>query len=432
MGGAAADSGYADAVRTGLSPRGRGSRSGWPWSRSRPGPIPAWAGQPYRALVFCGLAKAYPRVGGAARINRSGQVDENGLSPRGRGSPIAIAIGAYRRRPIPAWAGQPRERPACRGVSRAYPRVGGAARATGYSTATVRGLSPRGRGSLAARGGQHLPAGPIPAWAGQPGSPWHVWVQVQAYPRVGGAAGTGGQHERRRGGLSPRGRGSPPAPYAVAADVRPIPAWAGQPPERPGCRAIVRAYPRVGGAAVPVVGHQPPTPGLSPRGRGSPGQAEAWCGVDGPIPAWAGQPRTPPSRLLTRRAYPRVGGAAPGLSFSESARQGLSPRGRGSLPLHQPAAGHHGPIPAWAGQPPACPSTRTPGRAYPRVGGAASKASLSGSRIRGLSPRGRGSPDGPREGLDGVGPIPAWAGQPAGRIAAARVAGAYPRVGGAA
>ena len=149
-----------------------------------------------------------------------------------------------------------------------------------------------------------------------------------------------------------------------------IPAWAGQPFERPqGCRQPLPVYPRVGGATQsPGRPHQPGL-GLSPRGRGNPGGRATMIVDRGSIPAWAGQPYKDRVRLGCLRVYPRVGGAtwcAPRLFQPVF---GLSPRGRGNLRRERRQIACTWSIPAWAGQPTLRLEWEWRCWVYPRVGG---------------------------------------------------------------
>ena len=134
----------------GLSPRGRGSRghSRRPARRSRS--IPAWTGQPavVSGRTHAPLAyQVYPRVDRAARFNSILRSNASGLSPRGRGSRGNGALCSGRDGSIPAWTGQPLNRTDKPNRAQVYPRVDGAAVLTFPLDMTAQGLSPRGRGS---------------------------------------------------------------------------------------------------------------------------------------------------------------------------------------------------------------------------------------------------------------------------------------------
>ena len=71
------------------------------------GPIPAWAGEPFRHCAGKGHSRAYPRMGGGTKHQDERLVVEEGLSPHGRGNQIEGALDGIRQGPIPAWAGEP-------------------------------------------------------------------------------------------------------------------------------------------------------------------------------------------------------------------------------------------------------------------------------------------------------------------------------------
>ena len=172
----------------GLSPRVRGSHCESS-TRSRPdGPIPACAGQPNSSAAGLSLRWAYPRVCGAAALAISTRRCIWGLSPRVRGSRPSHWRNIRGQGPIPACAGQPlRERQfliSCR----AYPRVCGAAFIERAKRRMEQGLSPRVRGSPHFRNPCRNLDGPIPACAGQPKLQGIDLRAAWAYPRVCGAA----------------------------------------------------------------------------------------------------------------------------------------------------------------------------------------------------------------------------------------------------
>ncbi len=316
--------------RKGLSPRGRGSLDDLMLRMVLPGPIPAWAGQPGAVVVRVVAPEAYPRVGGAAPAGFQSVGVSGGLSPRGRGSQVEAFPPGSGRGPIPAWAGQPRTAGTRARERQAYPRVGGAATMLPFGWFGGKGLSPRGRGSRLAQGLAEDPAGPIPAWAGQPTAPVVASGDTMAYPRVGGAASNSTRETPAATGLSPRGRGSLDQVGISSVRIRPIPAWAGQPYTLWPILCLPAAYPRVGGAASSGATPKLSRTGLSPRGRGSLVSARTSRAVSRPIPAWAGQPQWLMHCSGSRGAYPRVGGAAVRYFPQFRHTRGLSPRGRGS------------------------------------------------------------------------------------------------------
>ena len=213
------------------------------------------------------------------------------------------------------------------------------------------------------------------------------------------------------GGLSPRGRGNPVGRVKLLLPIWSIPAWAGQPPLGGILQLLDSVYPRVGGGnhatsrMVPLISRS--------------------------IPAWAGQPNGSAGPRYAPRVYPRVGGATADKAVPRDNPKGLSPRGRGNLGRFQRGANHPGSIPAWAGQPSEERRGHRRTAVYPRVGGATHRDLGRIAAVVGLSPRGRGNPDGFLAVVNLNGSIPAWAGQPPHPPTPANESPVYPRVGGA-
>ena len=235
--------------------------------------------------------------------------------------------------------------------SKGLSRVGGATFPQPNPRPFVHGLSPRGRGNRWPTGRWPPPGRSIPAWAGQPSDEYIYYTYSKVYPRVGGATVPALTLPRPGEGLSPRGRGNPHKLFRRHSRQRSIPAWAGQPPRRPGPNPTLTVYPRVGGATVPMTQPDENEDGLSPRGRGNLPVALAWRQAVGSIPAWAGQPAGRPPALSRRGVYPRVGGATSQRAPFGRGRMGLSPRGRGNRPPQALGSVERRSIPAWAGQP---------------------------------------------------------------------------------
>ena len=153
----------------------------------------------------------------------------------------------------------------------------------------VAGLSPRGRGKQA----RHIPCrdsrGSIPAWAGETLAICASSSIRKVYPRVGGGNAILGVTKVTPIGLSPRGRGKPYRAGRDDAELRSIPAWAGETAKRAIDRRKAKVYPRVGGGNCPSNGRRRDEIGLSPRGRGKPATASGACRRIRSIPAWAGE-----------------------------------------------------------------------------------------------------------------------------------------------
>ena len=195
-----------------------------------------------------------------------------GLSPRGRGNRTGQRLSKDAGRSIPAWAGQPGFHSAPSPPSQVYPRVGGATLASSPAAASFAGLSPRGRGNRRSSDGQGRPRrrGLSPRGRGnRASSPMPASSLPKVYPRVGGATPPCNARGWYCQGLSPRGRGNHVPDTGGQHRRRSIPAWAGQPETVPGLPAGVSVYPRVGGATSASSLTRSINVGLSPRGRGN-------------------------------------------------------------------------------------------------------------------------------------------------------------------
>ena len=239
----------AAAAADGLSPRGRGNPLPKGSPDNPTGSIPAWAGQPSRDVCNALNEAVYPRVGGATSLSARPRSHGQGLSPRGRGNLPTITCKMGWKRSIPAWAGQPTSQRRYSGLARVYPRVGGATSPNNMTLNPQAGLSPRGRGNLCPMALRQQTHRSIPAWAGQPQVGEAGEPRGSVYPRVGGAtrfhqyqkssvgglSPVGGATSRPRRspeppvGLSPRGRGNLVIALLTGLNLGSIPAWAGQP-----------------------------------------------------------------------------------------------------------------------------------------------------------------------------------------------------------
>ena len=139
-------------------------------------------------LLRCGGSWVYPRVGGGARIAEILINTLVGLSPRGRGSLLRNEYELVDFGSIPAWAGEPQSHGRRTRRCGVYPRVGGGAHDVLTRLVGDDGLSPRGRGSPRAVRGQRVVYGSIPAWAGEPDGSIETFPNDRVYPRVGGGA----------------------------------------------------------------------------------------------------------------------------------------------------------------------------------------------------------------------------------------------------
>ena len=272
--------------------------------------------------------------------------------------------------------------------------------------------------------------GSIPACAGKPCSWRSVRRRKRVHPRVCGEAGGGAPGPSRRGGPSPRVRGSHFEFRDGGLVLRSIPACAGKPARRRPPAPCCRVHPRVCGEAGPYRPGADVVKGPSPRVRGSPSGGGGFSRTRGSIPACAGKPTAASRSSRRRRVHPRVCGEAPGRPWRTARKPGPSPRVRGSHRLRRRRPRVPGSIPACAGKPARPGRGSGSGGVHPRVCGEAHMHPRGWCSITGPSPRVRGSHPAAQLGDLAAGSIPACAGKPitSGRPAAAgRV---HPRVCG--
>ena len=216
-------------MRTGPSPRVRGSRGSVANDYSVIGSIPACAGKPRSRPRCRSRPGVHPRVCGEAPPYRSRPPADRGPSPRVRGSPRNPAAPCPRPRSIPACAGKPRQRRRSVLLVWVHPRVCGEAVASQTFGAGVAGPSPRVRGSHLQLLVPGLRRGSIPACAGKPPTSRPSCRSSRVHPRVCGEASAANRSAARPWGPSPRVRGSPLRPALCMSCQGSIPACAGKP-----------------------------------------------------------------------------------------------------------------------------------------------------------------------------------------------------------
>ena len=173
-------------------------------------------------------------------------------------------------------------------------------------------------------------------------------------------------------GLSPRVRGNPLPPSIASATLGSIPACAGEPVFRRAGHGRCRVYPRVCGGTIIGTAAIMTAIGLSPRVRGNPGPLQPFRGVQGSIPACAGEPPLPRQADRLPEVYPRVCGGTGHYGDDVAGGVGLSPRVRGNRrgTLRRRSSARS--IPACAGEPACLLLPSAPAAVYPRVCGGTS------------------------------------------------------------
>ena len=217
-------------------------------------------------------------------------------------------VGQGLLRPIPARAGEPQLGGWRHLGRRAYPRSRGGTVIADWTVSCAAGLSPLARGNRRHPEALALQLGPIPARAGEPPATCWRATACRAYPRSRGGTCFGGLGTSMRGGLSPLARGNPAGIAGAVLAGGPIPARAGEPIRRPPSWLLPWAYPRSRGGTRSFVNNEKALQGLSPLARGNLGGLGVGLAAGGPIPARAGEPTCPPLLQRSRRAYPRSRG----------------------------------------------------------------------------------------------------------------------------
>ena len=161
----------AEGLAAGLSPRVRGNPTPPRKPPSRPGSIPACAGEPEIRAKSVYSARVYPRVCGGTLSWRRRPAAAAGLSPRVRGNQHFADPGIEPRGSIPACAGEPLAALMRSASAWVYPRVCGGTICSDSVSRRARGLSPRVRGNHDLAHDALDLDGSIPACAGEPGRP---------------------------------------------------------------------------------------------------------------------------------------------------------------------------------------------------------------------------------------------------------------------
>ena len=181
-------------------------------THSKPGPIPAHAGEPNNVVNCRGLSGAYPRSRGGTKGGHLEYWGHWGLSPLTRGNLITMSFSSTIQGPIPAHAGEPLLAAQRLLTTGAYPRSRGGTMASLVISEEVMGLSPLTRGNLQALPGIEGRQGPIPAHAGEPLHSRCPIGPSRAYPRSRGGTNSMQSSLALLLGLSPLTRGNPGGP----------------------------------------------------------------------------------------------------------------------------------------------------------------------------------------------------------------------------
>ena len=172
-----------------------------------------------------------------------------------------------------------------------------------------------------------------------------------------------------------------------------IPAGAGEPGGSASSGGSAWDHPRGCGGTLsqnrPVSGGRGP----SPRVRGNLSSDYADMGLDGTIPAGAGEPFPSDHPRCPPRDHPRGCGGTNSLGKHTRAKAGPSPRVRGNLRPPPSEQDRYGTIPAGAGEPAGQAMEGHPLADHPRGCGGTRGAVHGGGAFWGPSPRVRGNPE---------------------------------------
>ena len=341
-----------DDVDVGSSPRGRGTHGLAYVRRAGRRFIPARAGNTRPLSAPARSSPVHPRAGGEHMAWRKLRSSHRGSSPRGRGTPGLRVDAGRRLRFIPARAGNTRHgcpRRRCRTV---HPRAGGEHAQELLDSVGYDGSSPRGRGTQRADPRRADGRRFIPARAGNttccPGS----MRRSSVHPRAGGEHVSPAGASSAWSGSSPRGRGTPLLDVQHRREQRFIPARAGNTKSLMPHPHSGPVHPRAGGEhrmAPPCALRRG---GSSPRGRGTPAGGLSQARGGRFIPARAGNTRPRACSLSPRTVHPRAGGEHPTGSDALLRTFGSSPRGRGTHLGHGRRHAQRRFIPARAGNTP--------------------------------------------------------------------------------
>ena len=233
----------------GLSPPTRGIRSSSLMNCPCWGSIPAYAGDPPYRRVRPTWARVYPRLrGGSAPRSRANWRVE-GLSPPTRGIRRGCAGGGAQRGSIPAYAGDPHRALADAFIPKVYPRLRGGSKILSMQSLIQRGLSPPTRGIHSVTDDEAMIIRSIPAYAGDPAIANYATSPFAVYPRLRGGSSVRGNHPFRGGGLSPPTRGIHALRRVDNERSGSIPAYAGDPIRRMMQGRRQKVYPRLRGGS---------------------------------------------------------------------------------------------------------------------------------------------------------------------------------------
>ena len=333
--------------------------------------IPACAGNSSAIRESWAASTVHPRVCGEQMTIPDHKERMNGSSPRVRGTVRAQPRALLGIRFIPARAGNRAGRGSTAMPPTVHPRVCGEQTDVASRNCVAVGSSPACAGNSPATD------------PGDRSRPVHPRVCGEQVPACAGSYNVSGS--------SPRVRGTVTATRRLLPEFRFIPACAGNSDNAVECGDGPAVHPRVCGEQVAIVFVVAGPSGSSPRVRGT----GRWDGASRSsirfIPACAGNRRLSRAESHRKPVHPRVCGEQPLAVLIDISNRGSSPRVRGT---DEAVAFPHVEerfIPACAGNRDWGTLREKPHAVHPRVCGEQAAVSQLIQKIRGSSPRVRGT-----------------------------------------
>ncbi len=193
------------------------------------------------------------------------------------------------------------------------------------------GLSPHTRGTHESLAVTAFARRFIPAYAGNTWKRVFDRKQVPVYPRIRGEHGDMLANSAPPTGLSPHTRGTPSLCGTGSRNVRFIPAYAGNTKTSVSPSSRLTVYPRIRGEHLPSRGGWPLCSGLSPHTRGTLLLYDRNASHRRFIPAYAGNTQRARNQICLSPVYPRIRGEHVRPSLTALSAAGLSPHTRGTL-----------------------------------------------------------------------------------------------------
>ena len=273
----------------GPSPLARGKHYCGHCCRCGCGTIPARAGETAEH-GYSQLANGdHPRSRGGNFTTLEHTIMSTGPSPLARGKLKRRADGRWRRRTIPARAGETQNELEMQRLNRDHPRSRGGNRASCARKWSSTGPSPLARGKLKSLSKEKGTPGTIPARAGETSAFRGRRGMPGDHPRSRGGNRRINQSERPNPGPSPLARGKPGPLRSHQPGTGTIPARAGETSSTPASRSLTKDHPRSRGGNAAFSRASGIDVGPSPLARGKRALVGALVGALGTIPARAGE-----------------------------------------------------------------------------------------------------------------------------------------------